>query len=58
MLSDAELICLIDGGESDRVEFTSAVQDMDKLRQAICAFANDLPNHGKPGVLFVGLKDT
>jgi len=57
MLSDAELICLIDGGESDRVEFTAAVQDMDKLRQAICAFANDLPNHGKPGVLFVGLKD-
>jgi len=57
MLSDAELIRLIDGGESDRVEFTAAARDMDKLRQAICAFANDLPNHNQPGVLFVGLND-
>jgi len=57
MLSDAELIRLIEGGESDRVEFTAATRDMDKLRQAICAFANDLPNHNQPGVLFVGLND-
>lgn len=57
MLKDEELIKLIKGGESECVEFTSAVQDMDKLRQAICAFANDLPDYKKPGVLFVGLKD-
>lgn len=57
MLSDEELTRLIDDGESDRVEFTGAVRDMDKLRQAICAFANDLPNHNQPGVLFVGLND-
>jgi ATP-dependent DNA helicase RecG len=25
--------------------------------EAICAFANDLPNHQRPGVLFVGVKD-
>jgi ATP-dependent DNA helicase RecG len=24
---------------------------------AICAFANDLPGHGKPGVVFVGVRD-
>ena len=57
MLTDAELISLIEGGENDRVEFTSATQDLDKLREAICAFANDLPAYGKPGVLFVGLED-
>ena len=57
MLSDEELIRLVEGGESDRMEFTAAVNDLDKLRQAICAFANDLPRHEKPGVLFVGLED-
>lgn len=57
MLSDPELIRLIEGGESDRVEFTRAINDMDKLRKAICAFANDLPNHKQPGVLFIGLDD-
>ena len=57
MLSDEELIRLIEGGESDRVEFTATVNDLDKLRQAICAFANDLPRYEKPGILFVGLED-
>lgn len=28
-----------------------------KSREAVCAFANDLPGHGKPGVLFVGARD-
>ncbi len=28
-----------------------------KGRQAVCAFANDLPDHQKPGVLFVGATD-
>ncbi len=28
-----------------------------KIRQAVCAFANDLPGHGQPGVVFVGLRD-
>ena len=29
----------------------------DTGRQAVCAFANDLPNHRRAGVLFVGAKD-
>ena len=57
MLSDEELIRLIERGESDGVEFTVATNDLDKLREAICAFANDLPGHKQPGVLFVGLED-
>ena len=55
MLGDAELVGRIEGGESDRVEFTASTTDLDKFRQAICAFANDLPGNGKSGLLFVGL---
>lgn len=43
--------------ESDRVERTTSVSDTDKFCQAICAFANDLPNHRAPGYLLVGVKD-
>ena len=27
------------------------------VREAVCAFANDLPNHQRPGVVFIGAKD-
>ena len=57
MLNDNELIKLIEQGESDRVEFTSSAKNSDKIREAICAFANDLPNHDAPGVIFIGIND-
>ena len=57
MLDDNELLEVIQSGESDRVEFTQSFRDWDKFREAICAFANDLPDHRKPGLLFVGIKD-
>ena len=56
-MTDQELEALLDDMESDRIERTGAFSDGDKLRQAICAFANDLPGHGKPGVLCVGVDD-
>jgi ATP-dependent DNA helicase RecG len=28
-----------------------------KIREAVCAFANDLPDHQRPGVIFVGARD-
>jgi ATP-dependent DNA helicase RecG len=40
--------------ESDRVELTISLTDFDKFSEAICSFANDLPNSGKPGYLFIG----
>jgi ATP-dependent DNA helicase RecG len=43
--------------ESDRVERKSALSDPNRVRQAICAFANDLANHQKPGIVFVGAHD-
>jgi ATP-dependent DNA helicase RecG len=42
--------------ESDRVERKPSLAQGKQIRQAICAFANDLPNHGLPGVVFVGLE--
>ncbi len=57
MLTEAQLIELLSDLESDRVERTISVSDTDKFCQAICAFANDLPNHRQPGYLLVGVKD-
>jgi ATP-dependent DNA helicase RecG len=56
--TDAELMQIIADDESDRIEFKeslsgSAAKD---IREAICAFANDLPRHEKPGFVFVGVK--
>lgn len=56
-MTDAELEQLLDDFESDRVERKESASDGDKIRQAICAFANDLPGHGQPSVLFVGVGD-
>lgn len=56
-MTDQELIALLNDLESDRAERKESATDGDKLRQAICAFANDLPNHQSPGVLFVGARD-
>lgn len=56
-LSVSELAALLHDLESDRVERKESASDTDKLSQAVCAFANDLPAHGKPGVLFVGVAD-
>ncbi len=56
-MDDSELERLLGDIESDRVERKESASDGDKLRQAICAFANDLPGHARPGVLFVGVGD-
>lgn len=56
-MTDKELTRLLNDIESDRVERKESMADGDRIRQAICAFANDLPDHNKPGVLFVGVSD-
>jgi len=56
-MTDDELLALLNDRESDRVECKEALTDSDRIRQVICAFANDLPGHLKPGVLFVGVDD-
>ena len=58
-LEDRDLIQLLSTGESDRVEFKEALRGgtSEAIREAICAFANDLPGHGRPGVIFLGVRD-
>lgn len=55
-LSDIHLEALLADLESDRCERKQAWAGdaPDKARQAVCAFANDLPGHDQPGVLFLG----
>lgn len=57
--SDPELEMLLSDLESDRVERKESFRgdSPDKVRQAICAFANDLPDHRKDGVVFIGARD-
>jgi ATP-dependent DNA helicase RecG len=57
MVRDAELLEMLADIESDRVERKASLSDPDRIRQVICAFANDLPDHRKPGVLFIGAND-
>lgn len=56
-MDDTELEQLLYDLESDRVERKASISDRDKICQAICAFANDLPDHRQPGVLFIGVND-
>ncbi|MCW0466100.1 RNA-binding domain-containing protein [Xanthomonas sacchari] len=57
--SDAQLLLLMEGLESSRVERKRSWSGdvSDKVRQAICAFANDLSGSGEEGVIFVGVED-
>ena len=57
--SDDELLRLLQGGESHRVEFKESLSGgaANAVREAACAFANDLPGSGLPGVVFVGVRD-
>jgi len=54
---DHELDALRRDLESDLVERKESAADGKKIRCTICAFANDLPGTGKPGVVFVGVRD-
>ena len=49
MLTDEQIRVLLEDIEADNVERTISTNKTDKFCQAICAFANDMPGHGKPG---------
>ena len=55
-LTDQALEALLKGGESESVEFCQSL-DTKKIAKNICAFANDLPDSRKPGVMFIGVKN-
>ncbi len=58
-LSDAELEAMLADLESDRTERKESFKGdaPERVREAICAFANDLPDHRQPGIIFVGVLD-
>ena len=56
-MDDHELETLLKGNESDRVERKPSIAQADEIRRVICAFANDLPDHRQPGVLFIGVEN-
>lgn len=57
MLTRDQLFSLITDLESDRIERTASTIKLDKFAEAICAFANDLPNYRQPGYLLIGVMD-
>ncbi|GIH68419.1 AlbA family DNA-binding domain-containing protein [Sphaerimonospora thailandensis] len=56
-LSEDELGRLLVDVESDLVERKESLTDKEKICEAVCAFANDLPDYQKAGVIFIGATD-
>ena len=57
MITKDELQELFVSTETYRIERTVSTTDKDKFGEAVCAFANDMPDSGKPGYLLVGVHD-
>ena len=55
--SDDELLAMLDDIESSISERKESATDIDKISQAVCAFANDVTKTEQAGVLFIGTKD-
>ena len=57
MITKEEICTMLQSTETYRVEKTISTTNMDKFCEAICAFANDLPDSRKKGYLFIGVND-
>lgn len=57
--SEEALEAMLGDLESDRVERKESFKGNapQTVREAVCAFANDLAGHGEPGVVFIGARD-
>ncbi len=57
--TDDELAQMLADLESDLIERKESFRGdaPNTVREAVCAFANDLPDHRRPGVIFIGAKD-
>lgn len=56
-MTPQELQTLIASTETDRVEKTRSTTDVDKFREAICSFSNDMVGTGLPGYLLIGVDE-
>lgn len=57
MITKDEIQELLHSTETYRMERTTSTGDMDKYQEAICVFANDLPNSRKMGYLILSVYD-
>jgi predicted HTH transcriptional regulator len=57
MITKDELQELFASTETYRIERTISTTDKDKFGEAVCAFANDMPDSGKPGYLLIGVRN-
>lgn len=57
MLTEERLRQLLLDSEADNIERTVSTQKAEKFGEAVCAFANDLPDHRQPGYLLIGVDD-
>ncbi len=57
MISSEQIATMLGNTETDLVERKEALTDSGKVMQAICAFANDLPDHREPGYVIIGAND-
>ncbi len=57
MITKEKIHELLHSTETFRIERTVSTTDMDKFQEAICAFANDLPDSRKKGYLILGAHD-
>jgi ATP-dependent DNA helicase RecG len=55
--NDAEIEILFRANESDLVERKRSTNLKEEILEAICALANDLPDHQRAGVIFIGVND-
>lgn len=55
MITKQELTEILSSTETYRIERTVSSTDKDKFGEAVCAFANDMPDSGKPGYLLIGV---
>lgn len=56
-LTEEQVLHMMTDLESENVERTRSFDKADKMGQAICAFANDLPGRGAPGYLLLGVEN-
>jgi len=57
-MEDQAVLRLISGGESEQVERKEQLRNKKtEVCQAICAFANDFPRTGQPGIVVIGQAD-
>jgi ATP-dependent DNA helicase RecG len=57
MLTKEEVLERVAVSESEHLEKTKSIRSMDKLGEAICAFANNLCGDGECGYLLIGVND-